>query len=205
MNKFFEINRYWVEPRRFQTDPEGLRSAFLDRAAASGGKVFGVWYSVVGLGLARDEGIAVTSWADEASARAAAPVDGGIVESHSAILEASVRPVTDAPPEYDGLYVFRWFDIDAGDWPAFREISDAAWPNMEEVFDANICGFWRNLDVQEPDAQVVLCTRYADLSVWEASRWWKNPAPAADGAMSRFRKRNEMIKSTIAYPALPIF
>ena len=25
-----------------------------------------------------------------------------------------------------------------------------------------------------------------DLSVWEASRWWNNPAAAADASMSRF-------------------
>ena len=32
----------------------------------SGGTLFGCWRSVVGLGLARDEGIALSAWPDEA-------------------------------------------------------------------------------------------------------------------------------------------
>ena len=70
--------------------------------------------------------------------------------------------------------------------------------------DLNICGFWRSQDTAPPAAKVLLLTRYADLSVWEASRWWNNPAAEADESMSRFRKRNDMIKSTVAYPSLPI-
>ncbi len=204
MNRIFEYNRFRVAPRGFQEDAVGARSAFADRAAATGGKLFGVWSSVVGLGLARDEGIAVTSWPDEASCRAAEK-PGGIADTQRTVMEATVRPVSDDAPAYEGVYVFRWFDIDAVDWSTFRDISDAAWPNMEDVFDVNICGFWRSLDATEPGAWVLLCTRYADLSVWEASRWWKNPAPEADASMDRFRKRNEIIKSTVAYPALPIF
>ncbi len=204
MNCFFQYDRFQVAPRRFQNDAGGVKADFAARATGAGGKLFGIWSSVVGLGLARDEGIAVTSWPDEAACRAAPIVGDGIAGSERIVMEATVRPVSDNPPAYEGVYVFRWFDIDAADWPTFRDISDAAWPNMEAVFDANICGFWRSLDIAEPEARILLCTRYADLSVWEASRWWKNPAPEADASMGRFRKRNEIIKSTIAYPALPI-
>ena len=83
-------------------------------------------------------------------------------------------------------------------------MSDTAWPNMEEVFDVNFCGFWRSLETAPPATKALLLTRYADLSVWEASRWWKNPAAEAGASMSRFRKRNEMIKATVAYPSLLI-
>ena len=86
--------------------------------------------------------------------------------------------------------------------PIFDILSDTAWPNMEEVFDVNICGFWRSLETAPPAAKVLLFTRYADLYIWEASRRWKNPAAEADASMSRFRKRNEMIKATVTYPSL---
>ena len=160
---------------------------------------------MVGLGLARDEGISLTAWPDRAAGEAApAPELDGIVSFQTEALEATVRPTDDTPPAYDGVYVFRWFDIAEADWPDFRDLSDAAWPNMEEVFDVNICGFWRGLETPAPAAKVLLLTRYADLSVWEASRWWKNPAAAADASMSRFKKRNEMINATVAYPSLLI-
>ena len=75
---------------------------------------------------------------------------------------------------------------------------------MERVFDVNICGFWSSQEVATPDAKILLLTRYADLSVWEASRWWNKPTAKANASMSRFEKRNNIIKSTIAYPSLLI-
>lgn len=201
MNRIFEYCRYRTAPRALLTDPAGIRSGFVDRAAASGGKLFGCWRSLVGLGLARDEGIAVTAWPDRAAAEAAPPA----ADAETRLMEATVRPTSDAPPAYPGVYVFRWFDVAAADWETFRDVSDAAWPNMEAVFDVNICGFWRCLETQPPASKTLLLTRYADLSVWEASRWWNNPAAAADASMSRFKARNELIDATVAYPAMPIF
>ena len=90
-------------------------------------------------------------------------------------------------------------------WQNFCDLSDAAWPNMESVFDANICGFWRHVDTPAPNSKTLLLTRYGDLSVWEATRWWNKPVDKMDQSMSRFKIRNELIDATIAYPALPIF
>lgn len=177
-----------------------MRREFAERAATSGGKLFGCWRSLVGLGLARDEGIAIISWPTEELARGAPAVDGA--EHH--VLEATVRPKKDLEVELHGISVFRWFDVVAADWEAFRDISDAAWPNMEEVFDVNICGFWRSLDVKAPASKTLLLTRYADLTVWETSRWWNKPESAARDSMSRFQARNEMIQSTVAFPTLQI-
>ena len=206
MNRYFEYCRFSTAPRLLQSDAARVKAGFADRARGSGGAPFGCWRSLVGLGLSRDEGIALTAWPDEDAARAAAtPAFDGLTGADRHLLEATVRPTGDDPPAYEGVYVFRWFDIEAADWEAFRDISDAAWPNMEAVFDVNICGFWRSLETKEPAAKVLLLTRYADLSVWEASRWWNNPAAEAEASMSRFKKRNEMIGATVAYPSLPIF
>lgn len=205
MKRYFEYCRFSTEPRQLISNPNAIKSAFAQRAQETGGALFGCWHSLAGLGLARDEGIALSAWSSEDDARAAPPPDvTGLTGSSQHIFEATVRPTSDAPPTYDGVYVFRWFDIDADDWEDFRDISNAAWPNMEDVFDVNICGFWRSLDVAAPEAKVLLLTRYADLSVWEASRWWNNKAPEAEASMSRFAKRNEIIKATVAYPGLPI-
>ena len=203
MKRYFEYCRFSTEPRQLISDPDRIKAAFAQRAQAAGGTLFGCWRSLVGLGLARDEGIALSAWSSEDDARAAPlPHITGLTGSSQDVLEATVRPTSDAPPEYDGVYVFRWFDIGAADWEDFRDISDAAWPNMEDVFDVNICGFWRSLDVSAAEAKVLLLTRYADLSVWEASRWWNNQTPEAEASMSRFAKRNEIIKATVAYPGL---
>jgi hypothetical protein len=201
MNPIYEYCRFKTAPRALQSVPEAARERFSERAKASGGKLFGCWRSVVGLGLARDEGIAVTSWASVAAAKAATP----IADAECTLLKAMVRPLTDAAPVYEGVYVFRWFDVAEAEWQDFCDLSNAAWPNMESVFDVNICGFWKSLDTQPPASKTLLLTRYADLSVWEASRWWNKPVAAANVSMNRFKVRNEIIDSTVAYPALPIF
>lgn len=201
MNPIYEYCRFKTAPRALQSAPEAARKRFAERATASGGTLFGCWRSVVGLGLARDEGIAVTSWASVEAANAAVPV----VNAERILLQATVRPLTDAAPTYEGIYVFCWFDVAEAEWQDFCDLSNAAWPNMESVFDVNICGFWKSLDTQPPASKTLLLTRYADLSVWEASRWWNTPVAAADASMNRFKARNEMIDATIAYPALPIF
>ncbi len=205
MFQTFEYCRYHTGPRLLQGNPSAAKDAFAQRASENGGKLYGCWRSLVGLGLARDEGIALTAWPDEAAARAAPPPRGPATGSEHHILQATLRPSNDDPPTHEGVYVFRWFDVPAADWQTFCDLSGAAWPNMEDVFDVNICGFWRSRDINAPDSKTLLLTRYADLSVWEASRWWNKPVAAAAESMARFQDRNQFIAATVAYPALPIF
>ena len=203
----FEYCRFKTNPRVIQVDPSSVKAAFQQRAEESGGKLFGCWRSMIGLGIGRDEGIAMTAWPDESSARAAAAPGAPVTDCERQILNATVRPVTDDAPTYEGAYVFRWFDVPVAEWQIFCDLSNTAWPSMESAFDANICGFWRHADTAAPNSKTLLLTRYTDLSVWEASRWWNKPVAVAeaDQALSRFRNRNELIDATIAYPALPIF
>ena len=204
----FVYLRYQTVPRGIQTDAAGVRATFDELAGSTNGTLFGCWRSLVGLGLGRDEGLALLSYesaAEAATARQAASQFGAqqLEIKEAQHLEASVRPTSDAPPAYPGVYVFRWFQVGNADWENFRDLSDAAWPNMESVFDVNICGFWRSQEAND-DTHVLLLTRYADLSVWEASRWWNNPTSAADESMTRFKSRNEVIKRTVAYPTMPV-
>jgi len=209
MNKVFDYRRIQVSPRLLLSDDQALADAVAARAGAAGGRAFGLWKSLVGLGLHRDEAIALTSWPDRESLDRAiadgcfAGIDG--VEGAEAVpLLATVRPTDDAPPLYRGVYVFRWFDVAEADWPEFLALSDEAWPNMESVYDVNIVGFWKALEAPRGRASVLLLTRYADLSVWEASRWWKAPADAAQPSMQRFRRRNDLVGWTLALPGLPV-
>ncbi len=208
MFKTFEYCRYDTSQRALQMGADSVKAVFAERARAHDGKLFGCWRSLVGLGLARDEGLAITAWPDEPAARAVPPphlLSGALVTSSDRhMMEATVRPTDDAPPSYEGVYVFRWFDVPAADWQPFCDLSEAAWPNMEEAFDVNICGFFRSREVTAPNSKTLLLTRYADLSVWEASRWWNNPVAASAPSMQRFQDRNQFITATIAYPALPI-
>ena len=123
---------------------------FQDRAGGGGGHVYGVWASMVGLGLARDEGIAITRWPDTEAANAAQPV----ADAHCHLLAATVRPDGPPPATFPGLSVFRWFEVAAEDWSAFRDLSAAAWPNMEANFGCKSTAFgaaW-NLAAQQLDA-----------------------------------------------------
>lgn len=204
----FVYLRYQTVARGIQTDAARVRTTFADFATSTNGTLFGCWRSLVGLGLGRDEGLTLLSYesADEATAarEAASGIGAQFLEvTQAQNLEASVRPTSDAPPEYPGVYVFRWFELENSDWPDFRDLSNTAWPNMESVFDVNICGFWRSQE-RSDETHVLLATRYADLSVWEASRWWNNPTGAADESMTRFKSRNEVIKRTVAYPTMPV-
>ena len=81
-----------------QVDPSSVKAAFQQRAEESGGKLFGCWRSMIGLGIGRDEGIAMTAWPDESSARAAAAPGAPVTDCERQILNATVRPVTDDAP-----------------------------------------------------------------------------------------------------------
>ena len=72
LNVYFEYCRFNVAARGLLTDPLTVRSQFVDRAEGNGGQLYGIWRNFGGLGLRRDEGIALTAWNSEAGARAAA-------------------------------------------------------------------------------------------------------------------------------------
>ena len=200
MTEVYEYCRFRTPAHALRQQPAHWRRMFQDRAGARGGHVYGVWASMVGLGLARDEGIAMTCWPDTEAANAAQPV----ADAHCHLLAATVRPDGPPPATFPGLSVFRWFEVAAEDWSAFRDLSAAAWPNMEANFEVQIHGFWRSLETSPPSSWTLLHTRYADFSVWEASRWWRQPADDAPVFSERLKARNDVIRDTIAYPLIEL-
>jgi hypothetical protein len=74
------------------------------------------------------------------------------------------------------VYVLRTWKIKPGAWREFQELSNNdVWPAMEAA-GAKIIGLWTTI-IGEGN-EVVLITKYDDLSMWERTRTWAGPPPA---------------------------
>lgn len=95
-----------------------------------------------------------------------------------------------------GIYVHRWFTIDAGAEAQFVELSKGAWPAFERDYDTEIFGLFAadrtGKDMTENATRMLLLTYYASHDVWEQSR---NPTQEA---FENFRKRHAITRHTIA-------
>ena len=74
------------------------------------------------------------------------------------------------------VYVLRTWKIRPGAWPEFQQLShNEIWPALEAA-GAKIIGLWTT--ILGEGNEVVLITRYDDLSMWERTRVWAQDAPA---------------------------
>jgi hypothetical protein len=119
-------------------------------------------------------------------------------EAHD--LKPTIRPTEGAILQPGGIYVHRWFEVEATSFDEFVGLSAEAWPDFEERFDARIFGLFEVTSVKPGDnpanRRLLLITRYADHGVWEASR---DPTTAA---MQTFAKRAALTLSTRAASSL---
>jgi hypothetical protein len=163
-------------------------------ARGAGGRVFGVFTSMIGLGI--NNLVMLSEFPDEATARGVdllAGVQAGVVRHE--FWEPDPRPTAEERlPETDGFFSHRWFDCAEGDWPRFRDVSADAWDNFEDVHDTRVIGFWRSHTAPAPGVtRVWLMAWYKDLAAWEASRFVLNPVGTrAEQAFANFRARREM-------------
>lgn len=100
------------------------------------------------------------------------------------------------------VYVLRTWTIKPGTWREFQELSnDAIWPALEAA-GAKIIGLWTTI-IGEGN-EVVLITRYDDLSMWERTRVQAGKPPAGvdpelwQRAGEAVRKRQALTESTHA-------
>jgi hypothetical protein len=150
------------------------------------------------IGWTSSQAAALISWRGGDSGRSAALAKLGAapglksIQSHA--LTPTVRPVGDALPRPGGIYVHRWFVIEAGAIDEFVALSAEGWADFETRFEANIFGLWtatRNADdLRDGTTRVFLLTRYKDHGVWEASR---DPTTAA---MKAFARRQALTRVT---------
>lgn len=123
-----------------------------------------------------------------------------VVSVTSERLTPTLRPADDAVPLAGGIYVHRWFEVDAGAADEFVELSGQGWKHFETQFAAQIFGLFRaalsSADSEAGLQRLLLLTRYADHGVWEASR-----DPTSE-AMQIFARRQQLTRRTWAASTL---
>lgn len=160
--------------------------------ALAGAEVVGVFAPLLGYAtneamvLIRADGAVSDATIDQVLK--APGVTGG--EAHR--LRPTIRPVGKALPKVEGVYVMRWFTIDAEAMDEFVRLSGEAWPHFEGGFDTTIYGLFEadrtDADRASGAANMLLLTQYGDLSVWQASR-----SPSTE-ARSAFARRQELTR-----------
>lgn len=118
-----------------------------------------------------------------------------VVAANTLLLEPTVRPTEYAPRTREGLYVFRFFEVEHKDVDEIAALSFEAWKTFENVdaYQAVPQALFRQQDTSAQSGRMLLCTWYDGLNSWQASR----TPPATAGA--NFRQRHTLTKGTIAY------
>lgn len=151
--------------------------------AKQGAALYGVWRSQIG--RPRDELTAMTVWPAAGDHGIAPTLIRNIAEVRSVASEpmhATLRPASPAPPQRQGNYAFRWFDLPEPNWAEFLELCAAAWPGFESAYDSQVIGLWRCVTDAPGRVRSLLLTRRPDLAMWERS---KIPAGAAESEVRR--------------------
>ncbi len=111
------------------------------------------------------------------------------IETDGEPLVATVRPLDSRPenaPVGPGVFALRWFECAPRDADELVALSEAAWPAFEAGTEGTrVFGLFRAGVVDDGTvARFLLCTRYASVSGWDASR--------ADTDSPEFRRRREL-------------
>jgi hypothetical protein len=119
----------------------------------------------------------------------------GVVTMHPELLTPTVRPSDKAVLKQGGIYVHRWFSVDADSVADFISLSNRAWERFEGSYETEIFGLFtaeRTMrDVREGTGRLLLLTYYAGHGVWEQSRdQTRDPG-------GLFAQRHALTRSTI--------
>jgi hypothetical protein len=159
-----------------------------DELRAAGAVIVGTWRGAGGIGWWDDELITLAGWPDGTT-----PIDAS--DGH---IRATARPTAIAPLAKGGVFAHRLFELASADWDEMLELSTGAWPAFESAYGATIEGFFRFEDVSEPDARVLLITRYPSMAAWEESRGVARSASEdVVEAGRRFMRRRELTRRSI--------
>lgn len=170
--------------------------------AEAGGELLGLFTPQLGW-HARQAALLVR-WPSEVPRRAEAMARlaklPGVVSAEAHRLAPTARPAPTDRPQPGGIYVHRWFVIATPSLPEFVELSTTGWRDFEARFETNIFGLFTaeptERDTAAGETRLLLCTRYKDHGVWEASR-----DPTTD-AMAAFARRQKLTRDTWAASTL---
>jgi hypothetical protein len=160
----------------------------------AGGEMIGLFQGQ--LGFASNEAVVLLRWPnanrDHLRELDRAPA---VVTMHPEKLTPTVRPADDKQPKRGGIYVHRWFTVDADSVADFVALSNRAWQNFESSYETEIFGLFTAemtaADLREGAGRLLLLTYYASHAVWENSREQTND-PAG-----LFVQRHALTRSTI--------
>lgn len=150
-----------------------MRDVTAPALAAADGEILGVFQGQ--LGFSSNEAIMLlrskSTIRDRLRELDSAP---GVVMMHPELLTPTVRPSDATALKKGGIYVHRWFVVDADSAADFISLSNRAWENFEGSYQTEIFGLFTAertaRDVQEGAGRLLLLTYYASHGVWEASR-----------------------------------
>lgn len=169
---------------------------------AGGGEIVGLFTPQLGW-HARQAALLIR-WAANGPARESAAAQlqsgAGVTKATRERLSPTVRPAPADKPSPGGIYVHRWFAVDAAAVPEFVALSVEGWRDFETRFDTKIFGLMQadrnDEDRRKGVTRLLLITRYRDHGVWEASR-----DPSTD-AMAAFARRQRLTRDSWAGSSL---
>jgi hypothetical protein len=174
--------------------PHPALAAQLKGAALAGGAVVGQWAPQ--LGWANNEAAVLVRWQGEPGDVSPITSSDLVASSRAERLTPTIRPIGEAAPKPGGIFVHRWFEVEAAHVDEFVQLSGQGWEHFEATFDANIFGLLRaeasDADRAAGSARLLLITRYGDHGVWEASR-----DPTTE-AMQIFARRQQLTRRSWA-------
>lgn len=186
----YAFTRLLADGRDYTAAHQALRAN--NDATVGPAKVWGVFHGL--FGVASNELIVVT-YGDVDGVHDAISAMDDVVGARTLLLEPTVRPTEHAPRTREGLYVFRFFDVEHKDVDEIAALSFEAWKTFENVdaYRAEPQGLFRQQDASAEAPRMLLCTWYDGLNSWQASR------TPAEAARDNFRRRHTLTKGTIAY------
>jgi hypothetical protein len=148
------------------------------------------------LGWAANEAAVLVRWSGEPGD--VVPIAGPGLTASARVdrLTPTLRPADADRPAAGGIYVHRWFEVEADAADEFVGLSDQGWERFERLFDTQIFGLFK-ADPSADDraagvVRLLLLTRYASHGVWEESR-----DPTTE-AMQIFARRQQLTRRSWA-------
>lgn len=178
-----------------------IRESAAPAIARAGGEMLGLFQGQ--LGFSSNEAVVLLRWPNAGRDRLR-ELDGapGVVAMHPEVLTPTVRPADGATLKRGGIYVHRWFTVDADNVADFVALSNHAWTNFEGSYETEIFGLFTAertaADLCDGAGRLLLLTYYASHGVWEASR------EQTRDPNSPFVKRHQITRSTIGRSSLVI-
>ena len=156
------------------------------------GTHYGTW--IPQLGLTSRDFIVMYSWPDD-KANLAVPITETFLLSLDDVAEVSTRrwaptarPLDSKVPDREGLYIHRTMVFNVTDIPQVVEMSQQAWETFEAQFDAQVYGFFKDMDEKAGTTTLTLVSWYRDYTAWEESR----NAEKDPGSWEIFYKRGRL-------------